>query len=107
MDKNLAHTADFHDEAPLVKGDLTFHDITEIVSAHTEKKTPLAWFGAFGLALSGLMLMLVMIAYLFWNGTGVWGLNNPVGWGYAIVNFVFLGGYWPRWNVDFGYSLSV
>ena len=42
MDKNLAHTADFHDEAPLVKGDLTFHDITEIVSAHTEKKTPLA-----------------------------------------------------------------
>jgi molybdopterin-containing oxidoreductase family membrane subunit len=30
-----------------------------------------------------------MIAYLFWEGIGVWGLNNPVGWGYAIVNFVF------------------
>jgi Ni/Fe-hydrogenase subunit HybB-like protein len=89
MDKTLAHLADFHDEAPLVKGNLTFHDITEIVSSHTEKKTPLAWYGAFGLALSGLMLMIVMIAYLFWNGTGVWGLNNPVGWGFAIVNFVF------------------
>ena len=89
MDKTLAHLADFHDEAPLVKGNLTFHDITEIVSSHTEKKTHLAWYGAFGLALSGLMLMIVMIAYLFWNGTGVWGLNNPVGWGFAIVNFVF------------------
>ncbi|MDA1027633.1 MAG: polysulfide reductase NrfD [Bacteroidetes bacterium] len=89
MDKTLAHLADFHDEAPLVKGNLTFHDITEIVSSHTEKKTPLQWYGAFGLALSGLMLMIVMIAYLFWNGTGVWGLNNPVGWGFAIVNFVF------------------
>ena len=89
MDKNLAHLADFHDEAPLVKGNLSFHDITELVSSHTEKKTPLAWFGAFGLALSGLMVMITMIAYLFWNGTGVWGLNNPVGWGYAIVNFVF------------------
>jgi len=89
MDKNLAHLADFHDEAPLVKGNLSFHDITELVSSHTEKKTPLAWFGAFGLALSGLMVMIIMIAYLFWNGTGVWGLNNPVGWGYAIVNFVF------------------
>lgn len=89
MDKNLAHLADFHDEAPLVKGNLSFHDITDLVSSHTEKKTPLAWFGAFGLALSGLMLLLIMIAYLFWNGTGVWGLNNPVGWGFAIVNFVF------------------
>lgn len=89
MDKTLAHLADFHDEAPLVKGNLTFHDITEIVSSHTEKKTPLQWYGAFGLALSGLMLMIVMIAYLFWNGTGIWGLNNPVGWGFAIVNFVF------------------
>ncbi|MEM1009344.1 MAG: NrfD/PsrC family molybdoenzyme membrane anchor subunit, partial [Myxococcota bacterium] len=27
--------------------------------------------------------------YLFWEGTGIWGLNNPVGWGWAIVNFVF------------------
>ncbi len=88
-DKNLAHLADFHDEVPLVKGNLKFHDITEIVSSHTEKKTPFAWYGAFSLALAGLMLLLGMIAYLFWNGTGVWGLNNPVGWGYAIVNFVF------------------
>ena len=24
-----------------------------------------------------------------WDGVGVWGLNNPVGWGFAIVNFVF------------------
>ena len=23
------------------------------------------------------------------EGIGIWGLNNPVGWGYAIVNFVF------------------
>lgn len=88
-DKNLAHLADFHDEAPLVKGNLKFHDITEIVSSHTEKKTPFAWYGAFSLALAGLMLLVGTIAYLFWNGTGVWGLNNPVGWGYAIVNFVF------------------
>jgi len=30
-----------------------------------------------------------MIAYLVWNGVGVWGNNNPVGWGWPIVNFVF------------------
>jgi molybdopterin-containing oxidoreductase family membrane subunit len=60
-----------------------------MVSAHTEKKTPLAWFAAFSVANLLLMVLLLMVAYLFWNGIGVWGLNNPVGWGYAIVNFVF------------------
>ena len=31
----------------------------------------------------------VSVAYLVWEGTGIWGLNNPVGWAWAIVNFVF------------------
>ena len=30
-----------------------------------------------------------MILYLIFAGVGVWGVNNPVGWGFAIVNFVF------------------
>lgn len=80
---------DFHAEEPLVQGDLSYHEITELVSYHTEKKTPKAWWGAFGIASALLTVLLVMVAYLFWNGIGVWGLNNPVGWGYAIVNFVF------------------
>ncbi len=60
-----------------------------MVSKHSEKKTPLAWYVVFGLTSSITGMLLLMIAYLFWNGTGVWGLNNPVGWGWAIVNFVF------------------
>lgn len=87
MSTTTAH--DYHADPPLVAGNLTFHDITEMVSVHTEKKTPLAWYLAFGVSTSILGLLGVMIAYLFWNGTGVWGLNNPVGWGWAIVNFVF------------------
>ena len=35
------------------------------------------------------LLLFAMISYLVWEGIGIWGLNNPVGWGYAIVNFVF------------------
>jgi len=81
--------ADFHDEEPLVSGNMSFHDITELVSHHTEKKTPRAWLLAFAVASTVMSLLLLMIAYLFWNGVGVWGLNNPVSWGYAIVNFVF------------------
>ena len=80
---------DFHAEEPLVHGNLSFHDITELVSHHTEKKTPLAWYASFSVAVIGLMVLGITVAYLFWNGIGVWGLNNPVGWGWAIVNFVF------------------
>lgn len=89
--KSLAFTAGdgYHDDPPLVAGNLSFHEVTDLVALHTEKKTPMAWFGAFSLANIGLMILLLSVAYLFWNGVGVWGLNNPVGWGYAIVNFVF------------------
>jgi len=32
---------------------------------------------------------LVGVGYLLYEGTGIWGLNNPVGWGFAIINFVW------------------
>ena len=77
------------EDAPLVRGNLSFHDVTEMVAYHTEKKTPVGWLIAFGAAVSVLGIMGLAIAYLVWNGPGVWGLTNPVFWGWAIVNFVF------------------
>ncbi len=73
----------------LVKGDLSFHDITELVAGHSEKKTPLLWFVAFFAALGGLGILGLAVTYQIWNGVGVWGNNNPVGWGWPIVNFVW------------------
>ncbi|MDZ7690112.1 MAG: NrfD/PsrC family molybdoenzyme membrane anchor subunit [Balneolaceae bacterium] len=57
-------------------------------------KTPLTpapklWYVAFGVANLLLIAMLVAVAYLIWEGTGIWGLNNPAGWGWAIINFVW------------------
>lgn len=84
------HSGDgYHADPPLITGNLSFHEITDLVSYHTEKKTPLTWLLAFGAASTGAALLLIMIAYLFWNGIGVWGNNIPVGWGWPIVNFVF------------------
>lgn len=85
---DTALPVDLQEEA-IVQGNLSFHDITELVSHHTEKKTPLAWLVAFSAAVGGLMLLGVMLAYQVWNGVGVWGNNIPVGWGWPIVNFVF------------------
>src|SRR5699024_9780993 len=50
---------------------------------------PPLWYMAFGLANLLLIALLGAIGYLVWEGIGLWGLNNPVGWGWAIVNFVW------------------
>ncbi|MCH9662362.1 MAG: polysulfide reductase NrfD [Gammaproteobacteria bacterium] len=74
---------------PLVEGDVTFQSITDDVCRPIEAKPPKWWLIAFVAANSILMLFSGSIAYLLWDGVGVWGVNNPVGWGYAIVNLVF------------------
>ncbi len=74
---------------PLILGARDFHTITEVVSAPLERKPSLGWWLCLLASLAMLSLLLVQTAWLFWEGIGIWGVNNPVGWGYAIVNFVF------------------
>lgn len=88
--KEQAVDKDGYDQAPALTGSkLSFHDLTEKVARHTEKETPKSWLAAFAIAASLLGMLVTMIAYQVWEGVGVWGLNNPVGWGWAIVNFVW------------------
>jgi molybdopterin-containing oxidoreductase family membrane subunit len=77
------------DETPLITGNQTFKSVTESISRITEGHTPTMWFLLFGLAASLALVLFGSIGFLIWEGTGIWGLNNPVGWGWAIVNFVF------------------
>src|SRR6201988_1649275 len=35
------------------------------------------------------MVLLFAVGVLFLKGVGIWGVNAPVGWGFAIVNFVW------------------
>lgn len=76
-------------EEPLVTGNQTFKTITDKISSITEQKTPLPWYLLFALSGSLALMLFGMIGYLFIEGIGIWGVNVPVGWGWAIVNFVF------------------
>tara|TARA_B100000700_G_C15035152_1_gene852443 strand:+ start:537 stop:1910 length:1374 start_codon:yes stop_codon:yes gene_type:complete len=73
----------------LIEGNHTFSSVTEKIAGIVEMKNSKAWLIGFGISNLLLILLLVSIGYLVWEGTGIWGLNNPVGWGWAIVNFVF------------------
>ena len=77
------------ERVPCVTGNPSFKSITETICKPSETKAPSWWFIAFFSSISIMMLLIGMIGYLVWEGVGVWGLNNPVGWGFAIVNFVF------------------
>src|SRR5205085_6786422 len=53
------------------------------------RETPGAWYLAVGAA--GLLTAFLVFAsiYQFWRGIGIWGVNIPVAWGFAILNFVW------------------
>ena len=75
--------------SPLVEHGRKFDEVTNIVAAVAENKTPNGWFLLMGISLMLFLNLQAAIGYLLWTGVGVWGNNNPVGWGWPIVNFVF------------------
>jgi molybdopterin-containing oxidoreductase family membrane subunit len=74
---------------PLVTSGATYAEVTDQISALTENKPPKQWYYAMGVALPLLGLLGFCLFYLVANGIGVWGNNNPVGWGWDITNFVW------------------
>jgi molybdopterin-containing oxidoreductase family membrane subunit len=52
---------------------------------------PMHWGFVIGFALSSALtlLLLVAISYLFAKGVGIWGVNEPVAWAFALTNFVW------------------
>jgi molybdopterin-containing oxidoreductase family membrane subunit len=73
----------------LVAGAPGFHGVTEAVARPVEWKPPRGWYVVLAISLAALGIFGVAIAWLFWEGVGIWGNNIPVGWGFPIVNFVF------------------
>jgi Ni/Fe-hydrogenase subunit HybB-like protein len=47
------------------------------------------WLGGFAIAFALLLLLNFAIGWLLLKGVGIWGINIPVAWGFAIVNFVW------------------
>ncbi len=89
MSSQTEHSHTAVQEPPLITGNQTFASITEKVSAIAERKTTLNWLLLIGFTGSIVLMLLGSIGWLAFEGLGIWGVNIPVGWGLAIVNFVF------------------
>jgi len=74
---------------PLVAGHVDFRKLDDDINRPLESFPTGRWWAA--LAVSGSLagLFVFCFAYTVGVGIGSWGNNNPVGWGWAITNFVF------------------
>ncbi|HZS49084.1 MAG TPA: NrfD/PsrC family molybdoenzyme membrane anchor subunit [Blastocatellia bacterium] len=77
---------------PLIKPGHTLTSITNKISAIVLSPPLLTWLQwLIGLGLSFIILMIFMfgVSWVLYRGVGVWGVNIPVAWGFAITNFVW------------------
>src|SRR6266581_1240575 len=76
--------------APILSETATYDHISEqiggIALRHPRR---MAWLLGFSIAFSLFMLFCVAVGYLLYRGVGIWGINIPVAWAFAIVNFVW------------------
>jgi len=76
--------------APVIEPGHTFATVTDKISSIVlTRPTSNGWIVGFGVAFLLTMGLLYAIGYLFVRGVGIWGINIPIGWGFAIVNFVW------------------
>jgi len=75
---------------PILAPGYNYASVTDKISAIVLIRRPPKWWilgfaGAFALV----MLLLYATTYLFIVGVGIWGIQIPVAWGFAIINFVW------------------
>jgi molybdopterin-containing oxidoreductase family membrane subunit len=67
-----------------------FRSVTDKISAIVlTRPVPPIWLLLFALSSLLLVVFLIAVAYLLLAGVGIWGIDIPVAWGFAITNFVW------------------
>src|SRR5262245_29195495 len=75
---------------PVMVPGYTFRSVSEKISSITlTRRTPRAWWFGFAIAFALTMMLLYTMFWLLFRGVGIWGINVPVAWGFAIINFVW------------------
>lgn len=80
---------DYSREAPAVAGRLSLAEIEELVAKPLDTRPDKKYFIALSISGGALMIGAISLALSFYYGLGLWGNNQPIGWAFDIVNFVF------------------
>src|SRR5258708_33077321 len=82
--------ADLEPVSPVLEPGYTFTSVTDKISSIVlTRPTSLGWVVGFTFTFGLVMILTVSLAWLIIKGVGIWGINVPIGWGFAIVNFLW------------------
>ena len=74
----------------MVEGEHDFGTVSDRISDLTlKKRTPIGWYVGFAVGFMLLQVLMMTVTYLVFTGIGIWGNNQPVGWAFPIINFVW------------------
>jgi Ni/Fe-hydrogenase subunit HybB-like protein len=83
------NAADSHG-APILGPGYTAGSVTDKISSIVlGQRRRRGWFFGFAISFALLMMLMYAVTWLLVVGVGIWGINIPIGWGFAIINFVW------------------
>jgi len=78
-----------YEREPLVTGGKSWSQVTDDVVGRTEKVPGKLWYIAITISSLFFLMYIIGMGSVIMYGTGILGINHPVGWGSFIINFVF------------------
>mgnify|MGYP001449181239 CR=1 FL=1 len=79
----------YSEELSVIEGKPSLRSIDDVISKPLDTKPDKKYYVALAVTLTMMGIGGVALLFSLYYGTGLWGNNNPVGWGLPIVNFVF------------------
>jgi Ni/Fe-hydrogenase subunit HybB-like protein len=79
-----------HQPEPWIEPGHSYASVTDKISSVVlTRPLGIGWLLGFAFLFSIVMVLNLAIGWLITKGVGIWGINIPIGWGFAIVNFVW------------------
>ncbi|MGE0260846.1 MAG: hydrogenase, partial [Alphaproteobacteria bacterium] len=77
-------------DPPIIEPGVSLASLSDEVSGRIlSPRAPRWWWVGFSFGFALLCVLLIAVSWLFANGIGIWGVNIPVGWGFAIAEYVW------------------
>ena len=75
---------------PVLEPGHTYASVSDkIASIVLTRPLGIGWLAGFALTFTLVNVLFISVVWLIIKGVGIWGINIPIGWGFAIVNFVW------------------
>ncbi len=89
-EKTILQDVPWPDEPPVMLPGQSFGSVTDtIADAVLTRPIGLGWLFGLLVGMTLLGVLMAAVTYLFLIGVGIWGIEIPVAWGFAIINFVW------------------